>query len=114
MNRTADDRAFQSHALTNVLACLQNIGGKKFNQTFIDLATGPLAADQCMIFSFAPEKSRCFLSYNYRPRDEARVLAEKYVVFGHKNDPIQEHMQEIAGTGAIRIVPFKVRTAVRN
>ena len=93
-------------ALSAVSACLEKIGSTEFNKAFIDLATGPLGADQCMVFSYGPKRPRCFLSYNDRPKGEARALAAKYLVHGHKNDPVRDRMQKMLRSDGIEIVPL--------
>lgn len=90
-------------AFPAVAACLEKIGATDFNQAFIDLATGALDADQCMIFSYEAEKPRCFLSYNTRPLGEASALSDKYVIYGHKQDPVREIIQD-ESSEAIRIL----------
>ena len=59
-----------------------------------------------MIFSYSQQQPRCFLSYNNRPKGEARALAEKYVVYGHESDPIQDHIQKMSDSDGIEIVPL--------
>ncbi|SFG32493.1 helix-turn-helix transcriptional regulator [Neptunomonas qingdaonensis] len=93
-------------ALSAVSGCLEKIGSTEFNKAFIDLATGPLGADQCMVFSYGPRRPRCFLSYNDRPKGHARCLAAKYILHGYISDPIQAYMQTIPEPSGIEIVPL--------
>ena len=98
------DMKDQADPLSAVSACLEKIGSTQFNKAFIDLATGPLGADQCMIFSYSTDKPRCFLSYNNRPKGEARALAAKYVLHGCLDDPIKNRIQSMSQSEGIQVV----------
>ncbi|MGB3244458.1 MAG: helix-turn-helix transcriptional regulator [Sulfitobacter sp.] len=100
------DTSGEGKVLGGVSACLGMVGSAQFNQPFIDLATGPLGADQCMVFSYGSENPRCFLSYNNRPKGEARALAEKYVLHGFESDPIQRKIKGLSRQDGIEIVPL--------
>ncbi len=102
----SNDEFDETEALLAVSSCLQVIGSPQFNKTYIDLANRLLAADQCMIFSYGSEAPRCFLSYNNRPKGEARALAARYVDCGYADDPIRLRMQRMDGADGIEIVPL--------
>jgi DNA-binding CsgD family transcriptional regulator len=99
---TGDDNAL----LAALLACLEKCGSTGFNQAFTRLATEHLGADQCMIFSYSSQTPRCFLSFNDRPKGEARALAEKYVVYGHESDPMTDRIKKMSRCNCIEIVPL--------
>lgn len=97
----------EKKALEAVSACLEKTGSRQFNPALIDLATGVLGADQCMIFSYGAGPARCFLSYNNRPKGEARALAEAYVTEGSAGDPIRDHMRDLPDEGGVCLVPLE-------
>lgn len=101
---TGPENTDTTAALSAVSNCLEKVGSTQFNKAFIDLATGTLEADQCMIFSYGAQSPRCFLSYNNRPKGEARALAANYVVQGSQSDPILSRMKKMSQSDEIEIV----------
>lgn len=97
------DTIDESDTLAAVSICLETIGCIQFNKAFSDLATGPLLADQCMVFSYGTQTPRCLLSHNNRPKGEARALAANYIVHGYKNDPIQRYIKSMSTFDGIEI-----------
>lgn len=92
--------------LALVSDCLAAVGSTDFNRCFIALASGPMAADQCTIFSYRPEQTRCYLSYDSRPSGRLRLLAEDYVLRGHAQDPVRPRLLRKSQADGIVIAPL--------
>lgn len=100
------DAAADPQTLALISDCLATVGGTAFNRRFIALAGGPLAADQCTIFAYQPEQTRCYLSYDSRPSGRMRLLAEDYVLRGHAMDPVRPRLLRKSHPDGIAIVPL--------
>lgn len=104
MSRPPRDVPAADPALAAVGGCLDAVGTTGFNHRFIGLATGPLAADQCMIFAYRPGAARCFLSYNAGAAGAEQALVERYLREGHQADPVRARLEAMAD-GALEILP---------
>ncbi len=96
----------QPAVLAQVADCLAAVGQIHFNRCFIALASGPLAADQCTIFSYRPDRTRCYLSYDSRPLGRLRFLAEDYVLRGYAQDPVRPRLLRKSQDDGILIAPL--------
>lgn len=81
--------------MTLLSKCIENLGTSDFYPPFIDIVIKIIKADQCMIFSYDNIGVKCYLSVNAKTNDKGKFLAEQYISFGFKSDPLFSRILEL-------------------
>ncbi len=95
----------ESAAILRALSlCMKALGTTAFNGCFLDLIETSVQADQVMVFSYRPDRPRCYLSFNRRQKQTAENLSQKYLRSGYQVDPLKADIEAVRRSGETRLV----------